>query len=103
VEDNEPYVDLEYWSAEPPYGPGNDPWEVDARETLAVSAGRLTLTSGVSGSGAPHRLTVPPGQYRLAVWCRGRAQARAAKRDAVDAGTFPHGVEHWLVRLWPAA
>ncbi|MFJ9351019.1 hypothetical protein [Streptomyces sp. NPDC101237] len=95
VETHEPYVDLECWTAEPLHGPGDDPWEVNARETLVVPAGHLALMSGVSGQEAPFTLTVPPGPYQMAVWCRGRADARAAR------GSFPYGVEHWLVRLWP--
>ncbi|WP_189266752.1 hypothetical protein [Streptomyces fuscichromogenes] len=95
VETHEPYVDLECWPAEPPYGPGDDPWEVNARETLVVPAGRLTVISGVSGQEAAFKLTIPPGPYQMAVWCRGRADARAAR------GSYLYGVEHWLVRLWP--
>ncbi|MFI1768917.1 hypothetical protein ACH41H_43750 [Streptomyces sp. NPDC020800] len=95
AETHEPYVDLECWTAEPLHGPGDDPWEANARETLVVPVGRLALMSGVSGQEAPFTITVPPGRYRMAVWCRGRADARAA------GGSFPYGVEHWLVRLWP--
>jgi len=103
LEDNEPHVDLEYWSAAPPAPEGAwEAWESHAREGLAVDGGLLTLASGISGDGASHRLALPPGNYHLDAWCRGRTEARAAELDAVDAGTLPYGVERWLVRLWPA-
>jgi hypothetical protein len=99
LQDNEPYVDLEYWSAEPPDPDG--PWESSARDQLNIGGGRLTLTSGVSMLSAPHDLELPPGRYHIAVWCRGRAEARAAELEAIETETLPQGVEQWLVRLWP--
>lgn len=98
LEDNEPYVNLEYWQAEPPRPDGA--WEDSVRATLTVPAGRLTFTSGVSMLGSPHNLAVPAGLYRLEVWCQGRAEARAREADAIDQGTNLRGVERWLVRLW---
>jgi len=95
VETHEPYVDLECWAAEPPWGPGDEPWETEARASLVVPAGHLAIRSGVSGQRAAFTLTVPPGPYQLAVWCRGRADARAGR------GSFPYGVEYWKIRLWP--
>jgi hypothetical protein len=99
LEDNEPHVVVEHWSAEPPAPDG--PWEVHAQERLTVEAGQLSLSSGISGVPAPHRLTLPPGHYDLAVWCRGRAAARAAELDAIDQGSLLPGLEQWLLRLWP--
>lgn len=99
LEDNEPHVDLEQWTSAPPEP--ETAWEAHTQEPLAIPAGQLTLCSGVSALPAPHELTVPPGTYLLDVWCRGRAQARAAELDAINAATFPQGVERWLLRLWP--
>ncbi|MGW5483034.1 hypothetical protein [Streptomyces sp. NPDC004008] len=99
LEDNEPHVELEHWSFSPPEPEGE--WEVHTEERLTVEAGRLTLASGVNALPAPHQLTVPPGPYRLGVWCQGRTEARAVELDAIDTGTFPQGVERWMVRLWP--
>jgi hypothetical protein len=43
LEDNEPQVDLEHWSAEPPEPDGA--WEGSARDQVSVPGGRLTLTA----------------------------------------------------------
>ena len=83
LQDNEPQVDLEYWSAEPPEPDGT--WEASACDRLTVAGGRLTLASGVSMLDAPHDLEVPPGRYRMGVWCRGRAEARAAELESIEA------------------
>ena len=99
LEDNQPHVALEHWSGQPSEPAGE--WEAHTVERLSVEAGRLTLVSGVSALEAPHQLVVPPGPYHLDVWCQGRAQARAAEREAIATGTFPQGVERWLLRLWP--
>jgi hypothetical protein len=101
IEANKPYVNLEYWSTEPPEPDGT--WEVSVRDTLTVPGGRLTFASGVSMLGSSHTLTVPPGRYRLGAWCQGRAEARARESDAIDQGITLRGVERWLVRLWPDA
>ncbi|MFD7342665.1 hypothetical protein ACFV98_42975 [Streptomyces violascens] len=101
LEDNQPQVVLEHWTTGPPEPEG--PWERQALEQLTVQAGQLALGSGISGLPAPHRLTVPPGHYRLGVWCRGRAAARAGELAAIDAGTALKGVEEWLIRLWPTS
>lgn len=99
LEDNEPQVDLEYWSAQPPEPDG--PWEVSARDRLTVTGDRLTLASGVSMHEAPHELAIPPGGYHIGVWCTGRAESRARELAAIEAGTQLQGVEKWLIRLWP--
>lgn len=99
LQDNEPYANLEYWSAEPPEPDGI--WEGRARAILTVPGGQLTLASGVSMLGSSHELCLPPGRYHLGVWCEGRAEARAAELDSIDEGTLLRGVERWLVRLWP--
>ncbi|MFI1094470.1 hypothetical protein [Streptomyces sp. NPDC020917] len=103
VEDNEPRVDIEHWSAEPP-GPG-DGWQGESGE-LTVEGGRLSLASGISGipaDGLAKDFTVPPGRYRVAVWCRGRQETVAAWPDCIEAGELPRGTERWLIRLWPAS
>jgi hypothetical protein len=99
-QDNEPYVRLEYWSARPPEPDGA--WEATFRSQLQVPSGTLTLASGVSMLGSSHELALPPGDYHLAVWCRGRASLLAGARDAIDAGVYQRGVEQWLIRLWAA-
>jgi hypothetical protein len=98
LEDNEPRVVLEHWSAEPPAPEGV--WEVHARDRLTVEGGQLSFSSGISGIPAPHRLTLSPGHYHLAVWCRGRAAARAAELEAIDQGSLLPALEQWLLRLW---
>lgn len=101
VEDNQPRVDIEHWSAEPP-GPG-DGWQGETGE-FTVEGGRLSLASGISGipaDGLSQGFTVPPGRYRVGVWCRGREETVAAEPDWIDAGELPRGTEQWLIRLWP--
>lgn len=100
LQDNEPYVRLEYWSARPPEPEGA--WEATIRRQIQVPGGELTLASGVSMLGSPHELALPPGDYHLAVWCRGRAALLAGAPDAIEAGAYQRGVERWLVRLWAA-
>jgi hypothetical protein len=101
LQDNEPQVDLECWSAEPPEPDG--PWEASARGQISVAGDRLALVSGISMLSSSHDLAVPPGRYDIAVWCRGREQARAGELAAIEAETLVRGVEKWLIRLWPAA
>jgi hypothetical protein len=98
-EDNEPYVRLEYWSAQPEEPEGV--WEGTFRGGIEVPGGRLIFVSYVSSFDSPHELSLPPGSYHLGVWCRGRAALMAGADDAIAAGTRQRGVERWLVRLWP--
>jgi hypothetical protein len=51
----------------------------------------------ILGRPAGPDLTVGSGRFRLRAHCRGRAEARA--RIGVD--LYYHGVEHWLLQLWP--
>lgn len=95
--DHNPRVRLEQWSAQPPRS--QETWETvqdvsfSARET-----GELVLTS-ISGSPSedvspvelPHL-----GTYRARVHVRGREEA--ARHGEAE---FYHGIEQWLVRIWP--
>ncbi|WP_329460985.1 hypothetical protein [Streptomyces sp. NBC_01431] len=92
-----PRVTLEHWSARP--APPGRNWELDAEVHLEIDGGQIGLSSGASRLPGPHRLSVPRGPYTLAVWCLGREATRI--RHAAGEAT-PHGVEEWLLRLWPA-
>lgn len=99
-QDNEPYVRLEHWSAAPDDPDG--PWEATFHDQIYVPGGRLVLVSGISALPSPHELTLPPGSYHLAVWCRGRTAVLEGAAAAIMAGTIQQGVELWIIRLWPA-
>lgn len=92
-----PRVTVEHWSARPPAPEGN--WELHAEVLLDRGGTMLGLSSGVSRLPGPHRLSLAEGPYDLGVWCRGREDARAG---STAGEAIPHGVEVWLLRLWPA-
>ena len=92
-----PLVTLEYWSNRPPNPHGN--WERSAEVVLNRGGKHVGLSSGVSRLPGPHRISLPPGSYVLSVWCRGREEVRTR---AAAGEARPHGMEVWLLRLWPA-
>jgi hypothetical protein len=89
-------VRLESWSSPPPYDTGQ--WEDMWRGELLLSSGAVRLTS-VTASAPNQVLRVGrPGIYLLDVHVRGRAAVAAS----VPLPVFPHDIERWLLRFWPA-
>ena len=96
IGDNYPLVTIESWSAEPPEPP--DRWEQRQEVRLHVDGGRLRFHSLVSRIPGPEAIDVTPGSYQMRVWCRGRLEARSR---LMHGELLPHGVEQWLVQVWP--
>lgn len=95
--DHYPSVQVEYWSGEPPRS--LDDWETTRDETFSVSGMAELDLQGLFGEESdaatitlPHR-----GQYRIRVHVRGRREA--AERGEAE---FFHGLEHWLLQIWPS-
>lgn len=92
IEDNLPFLEIEHWDTEPPWSQGD--WEVRVSKRLKLAGGLLKAWGWVSVVLSDHHLEVPPGNYWMRVYCRGRDAVRRSD------GIFPHSVERWLVQLW---
>ncbi|MBP2476988.1 hypothetical protein JOF53_005860 [Crossiella equi] len=87
-------VRVELWDGEPG-GPGTG---FEARGGLDLLLGAAELALGPCASVLrPARLRLPAaGRYRLDAVSSGRAEVRA-----LGDGSHAHGIESWLVRIWP--
>lgn len=96
--DHYPWVRIEQWSGEPPRNP--EGWEITRDETFTASAtARLELAELFGPEPDAPAITLPrPGQYRVRVHVRGCGEA-SGRGEA----EFFHGVEQWLLQIWPAA
>lgn len=111
LQDASPHVDIELWAARPPEPAGD--WDFSTVARLTVGGSEQSLVSGVSCLPSDHRISIPAGDYVVGVWCRGRGEAQAAfeawlaevheeEEDGEEAEFAGDGVEHWLLRFWPA-
>jgi hypothetical protein len=94
--DHYPHARVELWSGEPPVS--RDAWEAQQDTTFAVSVtGRLELTA-IFGPAADARSVKLPrlGPCQIRAYVRGREEA--GRRGAAQ---FFHGVEQWLLQIWP--
>jgi hypothetical protein len=98
--DHYPRVRIELWSGEPPSRPpGQQDGDVTRDETtFTVSeTGRLGLMAIDRMPSDASRIRLPHlGVYRLRAYVRGRAAA--GQRGGAE---FFHGVERWLLQIWP--
>jgi hypothetical protein len=94
--DHYPHVRIELWSGEPP--PSQEAWEAGQDTTFAVSVtGRLELTPIFGAAPDARSVKLPRlGSYQARVHVRGRQEAR--QRGEAQ---FFHGIEDWLLRIWP--
>jgi hypothetical protein len=90
-------VRIEVWTAEP--GPqAADVWEISADTTFEAPSGTFVVSSTMGGEPVPKIELGPAGNYRLRAHCRGRDEA--GRRIGVE--LFYHGVEEWLLQIWPS-
>lgn len=91
-----PTVSLELWVSEPPPDPGI--WGRVEQSDFDSHDGILQFMS-VMATFAGEEIRLPgPGTYAIRAYCRGRDQAAALHGKALNY----HGVEEWLVQIWPA-
>jgi hypothetical protein len=92
-----PAVQVEIWDEPPPSAPG--PWDGVETADFESRSGRLRVRSVEGMPAGPDFTAGPPGRYRLRAYCKGRGEA--AERIGVE--LYYHGVEEWLIQIWPAA
>ncbi|MGC1212942.1 MAG: hypothetical protein WA890_16950 [Micromonospora sp.] len=91
-----PRVWLELWANEPP--PDQGAWDRVEESDFDSHDASLQFMS-VMASFAGEEIPLPgPGTYEIRAYCRGRDQAAALHGKSLDY----HGVEEWLVQIWPA-
>jgi len=94
--DFHPSVHVEVWTGRPPH-PAPDEWEESAESTFDAPTGIFRIAS-LMGARAGRDITLgPPGRYRLRAHCRGRGEAM----ERLGIELFYHGIEEWLIQLWP--
>ncbi|GAA2838809.1 hypothetical protein [Crossiella cryophila] len=88
-------VRVELWDGEPLRSTAEG-W--DAKGAVEVLAGSAELVLGpVVTVSETARLSLPvPGRYRIDAASRGRADIQA-----LGPGSYAHGVENWVIRIWP--
>jgi hypothetical protein len=95
--DHYPLVRIEQWSGEPPRS--QESWETTRESAFTVPAGPQVILSSLFGpdEDAPE-ITLPgPGRYLARAYVRGCQEA--STREEAE---FFHGLEQWLVQIWPA-
>lgn len=86
-------VRVELWDTEPPApAPG---WDAQGEVEILAGSAELVLGPVVTVT-QPARLALPaPGKYRIDASVRGQAEVRA-----LAPGSYAHGIESWLIRIW---
>ena len=88
-------VTLEAWDARPQ-------GEVDALDEVELSDGTLWISRMLEGAASEPLRTGPAGRYGVGVRVTGRAELLRLEREP-GRPEAPHGVERFVVRLWPSA
>lgn len=93
--DHYPSVRLQLWSGPAPWQAGT--WDLTDEETFTAAAtGRLMLMT-LMGEESSDEIALPVlGRYVIRAQATGRAEARARGE-----GAFFHGIERWLLQVWP--
>ncbi|WHT18111.1 hypothetical protein N8J89_34145 [Crossiella sp. CA-258035] len=87
-------VRAELWDAEP--GTPEDGFDAQGRVDILAGSAELVLGPVLTVS-EPARLALPaPGRYRIDASARGRTEVRA-----LGPGSYAHGIESWVIRIWP--
>lgn len=92
-----PNVRVEVWDAQPPPD-GDGAWEVNEEAEFECPTGRLRLRSVEGLAAGPDLSPGAGGRYLLRAYVRGREPARAR----LGHDLYYHGVEEWLLQVWPA-
>lgn len=92
-----PTVQVEVWDGPPP-SDQDGAWEADEEIEFECPTGRLRVRSVDGLAAGPDLSPGQGGRYRLRAYVRGRETAR----DRLGHDLFYHGVEEWLLRVWPA-
>ncbi|MFP8903928.1 hypothetical protein [Streptomyces atacamensis] len=91
-----PEVRIEVWTSRPPHS--DDQWETVETADFAAPSGRVRVREWDQGPAGDGIDLGAPGTYRLRAYCRGRTEAAAR----VGQDLYYHGIEEWLLQLWPA-
>jgi hypothetical protein len=96
--DHYPQVRVELWSGPPPRS--EQEWEATQDEAISVwDTGRLAVTTIFGTQSDASGVRLPRlGSYQVRVHARGREEARGHGR-----AEFFHGIEQWLLQVWPPA
>ncbi|MFF0203352.1 hypothetical protein [Streptomyces sp. NPDC005017] len=87
---------FELWTAEPPLD-DTECWEAEGEAGIHSTSGALTVETMSGAGGGRVELGVADSSWSVRAYRWGRAEV--ARRAPVE---VPEGVEHYLVRLWPA-
>ncbi|MGP3927223.1 hypothetical protein [Streptomyces sp. 8N616] len=91
-----PTVHVEAWPTEPPEQ--TTKWDVVEEIDISVPSGKVMVREWDGGPASDPLHVGPPGSYRFRAHSRGRNEAAAR----VGHDLYYHGVEQWLIQLWPA-
>lgn len=100
------WVRGEAWEHEPP--PLPSAWDITSEIIIAPHSGSLHIAELMGGWTSSLPLVPgkePSGTYCLRASCRGRNAIREALENGwegqTEEGFFPHGIEQYLLQIWP--